>query len=802
MKLFCLFTPLFMLLNILSLSGQIDPLTGIDATNQTTSSQQPLTLSGLASPILLQPESTEIALSDYFMHPESIDFFEAPQGADVTWTADRRGLRIAVRSEIAPLSVIGLVGGGERHDILLRRSRKVRHTVKLPDPTAQYYEVQFAGDFNNWNPKETPLMQLQQGVWQADLFLEPGIYPYKVVANGNWLLDPFNPDSVNNNMGGYNSVMRVGEATSGNLPRLYSKSIRPDAIVVGHEGDGVQVLAFWQNQWLKNTNTLRGETLIPIPSEAQIQDRTWLRVYAYNRAGVGNDLLIPLDHGVPVLQSSALSPADKEATILYFLMIDRFNNGNRSNDNAVQDARVLPAANYKGGDLRGVTNKIKEGYFEQLGINSLWLSPIVKNPLAAYQEYAEPRRWFSGYHGYWPVSNTEIDTRFGTSDDLYSLSRSAHDNRMTVLLDLVANHFHEEHPIYKQHPDWATPLNLPDGRKNIRLWDEQRLTTWFDIFLPTLDFEKPEVVNYMVESSLFWLQEYGIDGFRHDATKHIPNVFWQTLTNRIKSDVILPQRRSVLQLGETYGSRELIGSYVGSGQMDGQFDFNLYFDARSVFALDNEPFGKLQQSLSESLQYYGHHSLMGNISGNHDMARFISYASGALRFDENAKEAGWSRQIKVENPVGYKKLEMLLAFTATIPGVPVLYYGDEIGMAGGDDPDNRRMMRFEQLSPGEADVKEKTAKLFKLRRSKMALLYGDLFFLQGDAQTWSYMRTYFDKTAIVVFNKSGETKDLRIKLPSHAQLIGTRCNFKTLWSIADGQLHIVLPPYSFEVLTN
>ena len=155
----------------------------------------------------------------------------------------------------------------------------------------------------------------------------------------------------------------------------------------------------------------------------------------------------------------------------------------------------------------------------------------------------------------------------------------------------------------------------------------------------------------MTDSALVWIQDYGLDGFRHDATKHIPELFWRTLTRKLKENIAIPKNKRLYQVGETYGTRELINSYVCSGMLDAQFDFSVYDLAVPVFAKDGESFEKLATSLQSSLDYYGYHNLMGYISGNQDKARFISLASGDVKFDEDQKYAGWTRDIGVGDPI-------------------------------------------------------------------------------------------------------------------------------------------------------
>jgi glycosidase len=372
---------------------------------------------------------------------------------------------------------------------------------------------------------------------------------------------------------------------------------------------------------------------------------------------------------------------------------------------------------------------------------------------------------------------------------------------MNVLLDYVGHHIHTDNPIWKQHPDWFTPLYLPDGTMNTEKWDEYRLTTWFDTFLPTFDFAKPEVVNVMSDSAVYWIKNYNIDGFRHDATKHVPEQFWRTTTLKIKQQVMIPENRKIYQIGETYGNRELIGSYINSGEMDAQFDFGIYDAALSVFAKDNVSFEVLKNSLLESFSYYGWHNLMGNITGNQDKPRFISLAGGFVRWDEDAKLAGWTRKIDAGNPVSYKKLAMMMAFNMTIPGIPVIYYGDEFGMPGGNDPDNRRMMKFGKYTKDEQQLLTTTEKLTRLRASRMSLLYGDTRILQCSYDVLVYLRNYFDEVTIVVFNKNSQSQIVTFSLPKPWTEKDLKASFDNKVKNENGKMSVELPAKSFEILT-
>ncbi len=534
-------------------------------------------------------------------------------------------------------------------------------------------------------------------------------------------------------------------------------------ILIENEADDVQVL--WQNTLLDKDHGIRvvdRNTLeITVPRNARKMERSFIRAFcADEEGGLGNDILVPLERGRVVRDAGQLRRSDKHAQVLYSFLIDRFVNGRSDNDMPL--GTVNPKVDYWGGDLAGVTQTLESGYFDSLGVTTIWLSPITQNPFTAWGRIHDPETQFSGYHGYWPYYTTAIDVRYGTDAELRELLDKAHADNKNVILDYVSNHMHVESPTLTAHPDWTTPSDTPDGRPNRQLYDEFRLTTWFDDHIPTLDLERPEICAQLTDSALFWMQNYDFDGFRHDATKHVPEQYWRMLTRKLCDS--LPGR-SFYQIGETYGSTALINSYVKPGMQDAQFDFNVYDTYIWATTSPEGSFEGLASRLSEDMSVYGSHHLMGNITGNHDRPRYICLASGDIDPDEDDKLAGWHRDIKVTDPVGYKKLQMLHALNFTIPGVPCIYYGDEFGQPGANDPDNRRWMQFDGLTPLEEDVREAASSLAHLRTGSMPLLYGDYRLLHADTDVLAYSRSYMGETVVTVLNKGEEPCSLSLTLP-------------------------------------
>jgi len=758
---------------------------------------------GLASPLRLTGEISEIWLSDYIPDLNLVDSIIIDNEV-ITPSSGEEMFIFQTPPDARPMFEMLVWSGGNYQSVPVMKSRKEEHVYTF-DPEGQVFQsVQLAGEFNGWTPSRTNL-ELIDGLWTVTLPLNPGRYQYQLVTDEGWSPDPGNPDLIDNNVGGFNSVMKAGETDKTKMPFLYTDTYDHAGrkIMIGWTTEPDEFFVLWQNIRLEEPflSIKKGRLEISIPKEAAGFERSYIRIYTYNEYGIGNEILVPLEKGRVVTEAEQLNRADLHAQIIYNVFVDRFFNGNPENDRPIGDpSLVLPSADYHGGDIAGVTQKIRGGYFTGLGVNTIWISPIVLNPDGAYGLWKNPLTRFSAYHGYWPISFTEIDPRMGTAEELKELVREAHAHGINMLLDFVAHHVHELHPYYIDNPTWTTSLYLPDGTLNTEKWDEHRLTTWFDVFLPTLDLQQPEVTEMLSDSAVWWITEYGLDGFRHDATKHVPEIFWRTLTRKMKQQVVQAEKRHIYQIGETYGGPKLIASYVGSGMLDGQFDFNVYDAALGVFAREADPFTHLDNTLQTSFDFYGNHNLMGYITGNQDRGRFISYAGGDLKFDEDAKEAGWTRYIGVGDTVGYRRLSMLTAFNMTIPGLPVIYYGDEFGLPGGNDPDCRRMMQFDDLDEHELKTRETASKLANLRKNNPALIYGNFQTLEVSEKTYVFARRYFDDAAIVAFNKSDQAMEIKVKLPSWVGKQSLHSNFGQEFFIEVNDLKIVLAPWSFEIL--
>ena len=694
---------------------------------------------------------------------------------DVKFNFDKTKLIFTPENNFEGMGLIGFNFYGGKYEIPVRVNKEQNIEFTF-NPGKRYSKVFLFGSFNSWNRSDLE-MKNKDSAYQVTIPLEPGRYQYKFFADGVELIDPANPEKIPNGMGDYNSVLTVepkhktqpflhvlGNEDSKKECRFSFEYENPESNEIISKDNLIALLN--NNQvTIKDIKISNNKIDISLP-QANIKGKNTLRLAVTQNGQSTNLQTIILFDGKPAGSDKKYSTWHD--AIIYSALIDRFDDGDKSINKPIKQDSLFDKANYMGGDFQGIINKFKEGYFDSLGINTLWISPVYENTNMAFREYPKPHRWFSGYHGYWPVKPRSVEKEFGTMAKLKELIKTAHNHNVKVLLDIVAHHVHIDHPYYKEHKDWFGRLELPDGRLNLRIWDEYRLTTWFEPFMPTFDFlDSKDAVKAVTDDAIWWLKATGADGFRQDAVKHIPNNFWRALNWKLKKEVEIPQHKDVFQMGETFGSYDLVKSYVNNGQLPAQFNFNQYDVAIPIFLNKDASFAQLDKEIKKGLEIFGYNNLMGNIMDSQDKDRFMAYVDGDLSInDGNSIEIGWNNPPKVDNKSSYEKERLYLSYLLSIPGIPTIYYGDEIGMTGAADPDNRRMMRFgNQLSNYEIDNLAAVRKLIKLRRMNPALCYGDYFSLQADNNILAYIRSDMNERVLVVLNKNTEKEEVNLSLP-------------------------------------
>ena len=735
------------------------------------------TINDLIQPVNLEEGQTkEILISDLFYADEYKIKLIDNDNVIAQFDKDSLLLSLTPREGFSGLDLLKFKYDGNTYSIPFKLEKKQKRLFTFK-PTGHPKHVNLFGQFNSWNRQSLPMTDKNEdGVYEIEIPLEPGRYEYKFFVDGKELIDNENPVKVPNGLGDYNSVLIVenpdiikpylhliNSSNEENTFRVKFFYFGPEKMMITKN----KVVALLDNHEVKNSsiNVDNNFVSISIPSEDLNGNQT-LRV-AVNSIGKTTDFqTILLAGGVP---QSNESDFDWRDAIIYCIMIDRFNDGDSTNDSPIIHDSLFTPANYQGGDLQGIIDKIDDGYFDSLGINTFWISPIVDNTNNAYREYPAPHRYYTGYHGYWPVSLEGVEEHFGDMGLAKKLVDTAHKHGMKVLLDYVAHHVHIESPLWKNHRDWFGDLDLPDGRKNLRLWDEYRLTTWFEPYMPSFNYVKSkDALEIMTSNAVWWLRQTGADGFRHDAVKHVPNEFWRTLTRKLEERIEQPENKTIYQIGETFGGYDLISSYVNNGQLSAQFNFNLYDTAIPVFIKNDLSFELLDQQMQKTFSVYGVNHLMGNIMDSHDKIRFLAMADGDLDInDGKASEIAWDNPPVVDYPESYKKLQLYMAYMMSIPGIPVVYYGDEIGMTGASDPDNRRMMRFgNSVDELEKENLKSVSEIINLRKNHPALRYGDFYTLEANENIYAYIRSDLNERILVILNKKSEPVQIELLLPS------------------------------------
>ncbi|MFN3872344.1 MAG: alpha-amylase family glycosyl hydrolase, partial [Ignavibacterium sp.] len=458
---------------------------------------QAQTIHDLIKPIKLKEgETITVPLCDIFYSEDYQIEFLQNKFVDVKYNSESQEISLTARKDFSGITLVSFRYFDKIYEIpvKLNKTKKYLFTYK---PKAGEKQVNLFGQFNSWNRQDLPMKDSDgDGILEIEIPLDPGRYEYKFFVDGKEIVDPENPIKVPNGLGDYNSVRIIEEETkekmflhilgkeksaSGLTLKFYFENTDRSNLVSKES-----IIALFDNQkFPDDLIKINGREISLLIKNEMLKDDHTVRI-AVNRMGKHSNI-----QTVQIIDGEITGSNDKRTLhdqIIYSIMIDRFYNGDPTNDSPVIHDSLFKPANYNGGDLAGVLQKIEEGYFDKLGVNTLWISPIVDNTNNAYREYPAPHRWYTGYHGYWPVSSTKVEEHFGDMNLARKLVEKAHNRNINILLDFVSNHVHMEHPFWKEHRDWFGVLELPDGRKNLRLWDEYRLTTWFEPYMPSFDY--------------------------------------------------------------------------------------------------------------------------------------------------------------------------------------------------------------------------------------------------------------------------------------------------------------------------
>lgn len=451
---------------------------------------------------------------------------------------------------------------------------------------------------------------------------------------------------------------------------------------------------------------------------------------------------------------------------MYQIMTDRFLDGDAKNNLSPTLGTLAEVTDlnsqWQGGDFRGIIDKIKDGYFTSMGINALWISsPLLnshKSQPAVDLTGPKSTQRFASYHSYHPIVtgythldhleyDNPIETAFGTPEELHELIREAHLRGIRVVPDFVANHVQKEAKLYTLHSDWFSPYNPCDGN-----WDARRIDCWFTTDMPDFDFgANPEAITKVVDHAIWMIEEYNFDGFRADALKHMDDKFVRALKSAVveqiettvKNHDLTDEATTFYMVGESLGGWARY--HVRKDMVQGQVDEQFYYKVRDCilgpqtltglagFAVANDTaYLTAQPTQGESGGYPG--AVMGNFFGNHDQPRALTQANGS-----------------------YARLKLAQTFLMTSPGnIPMLYQGDDIGTLGGADPDNRKMHRFDGLTPAEQAALDNAKKLGILREKHVALRRGKRSTVQVEDLFWVYKVSQDNDTVYVVLNRDQE----------------------------------------------
>jgi len=452
--------------------------------------------------------------------------------------------------------------------------------------------------------------------------------------------------------------------------------------------------------------------------------------------------------------------------VFYQIFPDRFYNGNLSNDpkNVYKWAGLPTRNNFFGGDLEGIIRKLP--YLEELGVNALYLNPIFKSP---------------SNHKYNTTDYYEVDPNFGDNNILKKLVQELHRRGMRIILDGVFNHcgdtFWAFQDVIEKGPkskykDWFIIKSYPIVKKpepNYRCWMGTSS-------MPEFNTDNSEVREYLLEIVKYWIKEADIDGWRLDTVEYMDPSFVKQIRETAKE-----VKKDAYVMGEVMG---VATSWFKSKSLDAVMNYKLldliidFFIKKVIDAIEfNQQLYNFRQTYSDLINPF-----MFNLLDSHDVPRFLNLCGGNV-----------------------KKMKLATVFLMTYIGAPVIYYGDEVGMMGGEDPDCRRAMIWDK-NQQNIDLINFYKKIIKLRRENLALRRGNFKCLYQQGGLYCFSRQLNEEKIVVALNNSDKNEEINISLPEIET--GKRLKIKDIFIstidsfvIDQNELSLKVPAHDFRMLS-
>ena len=416
-----------------------------------------------------------------------------------------------------------------------------------------------------------------------------------------------------------------------------------------------------------------------------------------------------------------------KGAVYYQVFPERFANGDIRNDPPGTEAwGTLPTReNYMGGDIKGVRDKIP--YLKELGIEVIYFNPIF---MADFN------------HKYATTDYYRIDPIFGTNEEFGILMKELHKAGIRVILDGVFNHtgihFKQFEDVMEkgtdsEYYDWF----LPCKSRYITVTHKDYECVGAYKFMPKLNSSNPKVRNFIIDVMDYWIREYGIDGWRLDVADEVDGSVWQ------EARTVLKERYpEIILLGETWGFG---GTLVTGKRLDSVMNYMFRDAVRDYFGLEVISANEFNSRINRMLGLYKKDTLdvLYNLIDSHDTERFLFYCKEDT-----------------------SKLKLASAFQMLFIGAPAIYYGDEVGLTGDNDPDCRRCMEWDE-SKQNRELLLWYKKLIRLRKEHTAIRNGSFRTVSVNDQEdiISFDRISEDETIRVIIRRSSSDKEVRIDFP-------------------------------------